>query len=219
MIPALCGNQSTLINVPYHRDIKYIKENKMSVSKLLFSAIILIFIISSMVSAGDTKVVEDFTLKNYDGKNYTLSDNKDAKAIVLMFIATRCPVSNAYNERMVSLYDDYTEKGVVFLGINSNKKENAEECEEHAEENDFEFPVLKDPENKIADKYDAQVTPEIFVVNSKLELLYHGRIDNSQKEDNVESQDLRNALDQILAGDEVKIADTKAFGCTIKRIN
>ena len=191
----------------------------MSLSKLFFGAILLVFLVSSMIIAGDTKVVEDFTLQNYDGEDYTLSDNKDAKAIVLMFIATRCPVSNAYNERMVSLYDDYTEKGVVFLGINSNKKENAEECKEHAEDNDFEFPVLKDPENKIADKYDAQVTPEIFVVNSKLELLYHGRIDNSQKEENVESQDLRNALDQILAGNDVNIADTKAFGCTIKRVN
>jgi peroxiredoxin len=185
----------------------------------MLTIILILMAISSLSFAGDVKFVEDFTLKNYDGKSYTLSDNKDAKAIVIMYIATRCPVSNAYNERMVKLYDDYASKGVVFLGINSNKKEDAEECEEHADENNFEFPVLKDPDNKIADKYDAQVTPEIYVVNSKLELLYHGRIDNSQKEDNVESQDLRNALDEILDGEEVKVADTKAFGCTIKRVN
>jgi peroxiredoxin len=172
-----------------------------------------------MSIAGQPKVVEGFTLKNYDGKTYTLSDYKDAKAIVIMFIATRCPVSNAYNERMVKLYDDYTSKGVVFLGINSNKKEDEEECEEHAKEKGFKFPVLKDVNNIVADKYDAQVTPEIYVVNSKFELLYHGRIDNSQKEDNVESHDLRNALDEILAGKTVKVADTKAFGCTIKRVN
>ena len=191
----------------------------MSLSRIMLTIILIVMAISSLSFAGDVKVVEDFTLKNYDGKSYTLSDNKDAKAIVIMYIATRCPVSNAYNERMVKLYDDYASKGVVFLGINSNKKEDAEECEEHAEENNFKFPVLKDPDNKIADKYDAQVTPEIYVVNSKLELLYHGRIDNSQKEDNVESQDLRNALDEILDGEEVKVADTKAFGCTIKRVN
>lgn len=191
----------------------------MSLSRIMLTIILILMAISSLSFAGDVKFVEDFTLKNYDGKSYTLSDNKDAKAIVIMYIATRCPVSNAYNERMVKLYDDYASKGVVFLGINSNKKEDAEECEEHADENNFEFPVLKDPDNKIADKYDAQVTPEIYVVNSKLELLYHGRIDNSQKEDNVESQDLRNALDEILDGEEVKVADTKAFGCTIKRVN
>jgi peroxiredoxin len=191
----------------------------MSLSRIFLSTILVALVISSISFAGDPKIVEDFTLKNYDGKSYTLSDNKDAKAIVVMYIATRCPVSNAYNERMVKLYDDYASKGVVFLGINSNKKEDAEECEEHAKEHDFKFPVLKDPDNKIADKYDAQVTPEIYVVNTKLELLYHGRIDNSQKEDNVESLDLRNALDEILAGKEVQVTDTKAFGCTIKRVN
>ena len=167
----------------------------------------------------EAKSVNDFTLNNYDGTSYTLSSNKDSKAIVIMFIATRCPVSNAYNERMTKLYNDYTTKGVTFVGINSNKKENAEECAEHAKENNFQFPVLKDPDNKIADEYDAQVTPEIYVVNSNLDLLYHGRIDNSQKEEGVESRDLRNALDQILAGENVAVANTKAFGCTIKRVN
>jgi peroxiredoxin len=191
----------------------------MLLSRLFFSAILIVLFVSSISLAGDPVVVEDFTLKNYDGKSYTLSDAKDAKAIVVMFIATKCPVSNAYNERMVKLYDDYRSKGVVFLGINSNKAEDSEDCKEHAEENEFQFPVLKDPNNKIADTYDAQVTPEIYVLNSKRELLYHGRIDNSQREDNVENQDLRNALDEILSGKEVKVADTKAFGCTIKRVN
>jgi len=191
----------------------------MSFSRTLFGAILVVLVISSISFAGDPKVVGDFTLENYDGKSYTLSETKDAKAIVIMYVATRCPVSNAYNERMVKLYDDYESKGIVFLGINSNKNEDAAECEEHAEENNFKFPILKDTDNKVADLYDAQVTPEIFVVNSNLELLYHGRIDNSQKEDNVESHDLRNALDDILAGNEVKVADTKAFGCTIKRVN
>jgi len=191
----------------------------MSFSRIFLSTILVVLIVSSMSFASDPVVVEDFTLKNYDGKSYTLSDAKDAKAIVVMFIATKCPVSNAYNERMVKLYDDYESKGVAFFGINSNKAEDSEDCEEHAEENGFQFPVLKDPNNKIADKYDAQVTPEIYVVNAKREVLYHGRIDNSQREDNVENQDLRNALDEILSGKEVKVADTKAFGCTIKRVN
>jgi peroxiredoxin len=191
----------------------------MSLKRIFLSTILVALFTSSISFASDTKVVADFTLKNYDGKSYTLSDNRDAKAIVIMYIATRCPVSNAYNERMVKLYDDYASKGVLFLGINSNKKEDTAECEEHAEENDFEFPVLKDHDNKVADQYDAQVTPEIYVVNAKLELLYHGRIDNSQKGDNVESRDLRNALDEILAGKEVQVTDTKAFGCTIKRVN
>ena len=191
----------------------------MSISKLFINSILVFLIVFSISYAGDPTVVEDFTLKNYDGKSYTLSDSKDAEAIVIMFISTKCPVSNAYNERMVKLYDDYASKGVIFLGINANKAEDSEDCKEHAEENDFEFPVLKDPNNTIADKYDAQVTPEIYVVNAKRELLYHGRIDNSQREDNVENQDLRKALDEILDGDAVSVTETKTFGCTIKRVN
>jgi len=191
----------------------------MSLSRLFLVTVILSLIVFSVGFAGNPTVVEDFTLKNYDGKSYSLSDAKDAKAAVIMFIATRCPVSNAYNERMVKLYEDYSSKNVVFFAINSNKTEDSEECKEHAEENGFKFPVLKDPDNVIADKYDAQVTPEIYVVNAKRELLYHGRIDNSQREDNVENQDLRKALDEILDGESVSLADTKAFGCTIKRVN
>ena len=191
----------------------------MYIGKLIINSALVLLILISMSYAGDPTIVEDFTLKNYDGKSYTLSDTKDVKAIVLMFIGTRCPVSNAYNERMVNLYNDYSSKDVVFLAINSNKAEDVGECKEHAEEHNFKFPVLKDLDNIVADKYDAQVTPEIYVVNTKRELLYHGRIDNSQREDNVENQDLRNALDEILDGEAVSVTETKAFGCTIKRVN
>ena len=190
----------------------------MSINRIFLNTFLVVLFVFSVGFANDPMVVEDFTLKNYDGKSYSLSDTKDAKAIVIMFISTNCPVSNAYNERMVKLYDDYASKDVVFLGINSNKAEDSEECEEHAAENDFEFPVLKDPNNTIADKFDAQVTPEIYVVNAKRELLYHGRIDNSQREDNVENHDLRKALDEILAGKAVSVTDTKSFGCAIKRV-
>ena len=188
-------------------------------SKLVIT-LIFIFILGIFVAhADDPQKEEDFTLKDYKGKSYTLSDYKEAKAIVIMFIATRCPISNAYNSRMVKLYDDYVSKNVVFLGINSNKQENTDEVKKHAEENKFKFTVLKDPKNVIADKYGAEVTPEIYVVNSKLELLYHGRIDDSRREEDVESHDLKNALDEILAGKAVSVKETKAFGCTIKRID
>lgn len=183
------------------------------------SLIALIVVLFSLTIAGDVVTVEDFTLNNYDGKSYSLSQFKDAKAVVIMFIATQCPVSNAYNDRMVKLYDEYAAKNVVFLGINSNKQEDVKEIKDHAEEHKFQFPVLKDPQNKIADKYQAQVTPEIFVVNSKHELLYHGRIDDSRREDEIDSHDLKDALDAILAGKPVENTETKAFGCSIKRVN
>lgn len=161
----------------------------------------------------------DFTLKDYNGKEYSLSDFKDSKAIVVMFIATQCPISNDYNERMVKLYQDYSPQNIAFVGINPNKQEDIEEIKEHSQKNKFAFPVLKDWDNVIADRFKASVTPEIYVLNPDFEELYHGRIDDSRREGNIKSQDLRAALDAILAGEPVPTTKTKAFGCTIKRVS
>jgi len=179
-----------------------------------------IFILFSTLSAGSgvSKVYNNFSLNDYNGKEFSLTDFKESKAIVIMFIATRCPVSNDYNERMAKVHADYKEKGVTFLGINSNKQEDIEEINEHAEENGLDFIILKDNNNVIADVFEASFTPEIYVLNPKFELLYHGRIDDSRKISKVEKQDLRTALDEILAGKEVSDKETKAFGCSIKRI-
>lgn len=160
----------------------------------------------------------NFTLPDYNGVKHSLTDYKNAKAVVVMFIATQCPISNAYNTRMVSLYNDYKSKNVVFVGVNANKQESVEEIKQHATEHGFEFAILKDDKNVIADKFGATVTPEIYVINSSLDILYHGRIDDSRRESDIASQDLRKALDEILAGIQVSVSKTKAFGCTIKRV-
>ncbi len=169
--------------------------------------------------ASEKTQVQNFSLADYDGNEHALTDYRDSKAIVLMFISTRCPVSNDYNERMARLYADYRDKGVAFIGINSNKEEDLEEIKTHAREHNFAFPILKDKNNVIADRLGATVTPEIYVLNSELELLYHGRIDDSRRESGVKTRDLRQALDEILAGKPVSVSRTKAFGCTIKRVD
>lgn len=185
--------------------------------KLFIAAL---FIIAVTAFAATPAKIENFSLNDYNGKQVSLTDFKDAKAIVLMFISTECPVSNAYNERMADLYKDYASKNIALVGINSNKAETPEDIKGHAEEHEFKFPILKDVNNVIADKLGANNTPEIFVVNSStLDVLYHGRIDNSQREAKVTTKDLRAALDEILAGKAVTVKETKAFGCTIKRIN
>ncbi len=170
-------------------------------------------------SLGKKGSIKNFTLKDYSGDEYSLKEFTDSEAIVIMFIATKCPVSNAYNQRMASLYEDYSDKPITFLGINSNKQEDIGEIKKHAKENGLEFVILKDPNNVIADKFNAKFTPEIFVLNSDFNILYHGRIDDSRKESEVESVDLRVALDEILDGKQVSITETKAFGCTIKRVD
>ncbi len=160
-----------------------------------------------------------FQLTTLDGKTFSLAEaEKSHKAVVLRFIATTCPYSNAYNDRMRRMAEDYSKKGVLFVGINSNKTEPADEMQTHARTHKLGFTLAKDPGNKVADLYDAKRTPEVYVVGSDGKLLYHGRIDENYEEPSkVASPDLKNALDQILAGQPVAKAETKAFGCTIKR--
>jgi len=161
-----------------------------------------------------------FALTTLDGQGFTLAEAaRSHKAVVVMFIATQCPYSNAYNDRMRDMAAAYAKRGVLFVGINSNKTEPAEEVANHAKKHGFGFPLMKDPENKVADLYDARHTPEIYVVDSQGILRYHGRIDeNYENPAGVTSPDLKNALEDMLAGKPIQRAETKAFGCSIKRV-
>ena len=162
----------------------------------------------------------EFTLSTVDGKTFSLTDAaRSHKAVVVMFIATKCPYSNAYNDRMRDMAAAYAKQGILFAGINSNKSEPADEVVAHARQHGLAFPLMKDPNNKVADLYDARHTPEIFVVDPEGKLRYHGRIDeNYENPSKVTSPDLKNALDAMLAGRQIAKAETKAFGCSIKRV-
>jgi len=161
--------------------------------------------------------IEDFTLPDVDSKDYSLKSLAGKNGTVLLFIAVQCPVSNAYNERMEKLAQDYKARGINVIGINSNVKEDAAAVKAHAAEHNYTFTILKDPDNKIADKLGASVTPEAYFLDANNKLLYHGRIDNARNADQVQTTDLRNALEAALAGKAIEKTEAKAFGCTIKR--
>ena len=162
--------------------------------------------------------VADFQLRDLDGKAVSLSSLKGPVTVVT-FIATQCPVSNSYNQRMIDLYKDYASKNVKFIFVNANRSEPASEVREHAKRVGFSFPVYKDPDNVVADRFDAQVTPESYVIDSAGILRYHGSIDDEMNVARVHVQRLRQALDALLAGKPVQAMETKAFGCTIKRVH
>ena len=101
--------------------------------------LLFLLIISVAAFAGDMKSLKigdkapSFALKNYNGKDFTLEKLlKENKYTVLMWISTECPVSNAYNERMVKLYDVYASKGIAFIGMNSNKAEMVSDIKKHS---------------------------------------------------------------------------------------
>ena len=161
--------------------------------------------------------IDDFKLPDADGVDHSLKSLMGKKGAVLIFIATKCPVSNGYNDRMEKLAQDYQAKGINVIGINSNVTEPAAEVKSHATDKHLTFTILKDEGNKIADRLGATRTPEAYVLDANSKLVYHGRIDNSQKLESITSNDLREALDEMLAGKQVSKTGGAAFGCTIKR--
>jgi peroxiredoxin len=161
--------------------------------------------------------IADFTLPDASGKEHTLTSLAGKKGSVLIFMAVQCPVSNAYNDRMEKLAQDYKAKGINVIGINSNVAESADAVKAHAAEKNLTFTILKDAGNKIADRLGASVTPEAYFLDASNKLLYRGRIDNSKNAEGVTSSELRDAIEATLAGKPIAKTTANAFGCTIKR--
>jgi len=192
---------------------------------LLRSALLLSFLSSAycIIAEEKPKPIEmdklvpfDFKLKTADGKaEYTLSQFK-GKILVIEFLATRCPYSLAQDKVIRQICADYSKKGVAFLGINSNKQEPAEEVAKHQKEKKLGFPVLKDWNNVVADLFKAITTPHVFVIDAKGVLRYKGAIEPQR---GTKTPHLRNALDDLLAGKEVRLKETRQWGCTIKRVS
>ncbi|MDQ6708595.1 MAG: redoxin domain-containing protein [Acidobacteriota bacterium] len=159
---------------------------------------------------------QDFTVRGPDGSPKSFSELKGDTTVVV-FLSARCPVSNAYTERMQEVYRDYSPRGVKFIFVNANQNEPAAEVLEHAKRAGFPFPVYRDVGNAAADRFGAQVTPETLVIDRSGAIRYRGAIDDSQNPARIHKQGLRLALDAVLAGKTVASPETKAFGCTIKR--
>ena len=191
------------------------------VASLLASVIV---VVNGSTIAGDVPAppaigatIADFSLPDANGKEQTLASLAGKHGAVLIFIAVQCPVSNAYNERMEKLAQDYKAKGINVIGINSNVAESADAVKAHAAEKKLTFPILKDAGNKVADRLGASVTPEAYFIDAGNKLLYRGRIDNSKNAEGVTTSELRDALEATLAGKPITKTTANAFGCSIKR--
>ena len=160
--------------------------------------------------------MENFSLADTSGKMQSLNEMKGTKGSVIIFVSAQCPVVRMYNERMNQIASDYQAKGINVIGINSNVTENGEQIKSHAALT-FNFPVLIDKNSVLADKLGATRTPEVYYVDSKNTLLYHGAIDNDRFGKNVTEKYLTSAFDLSLAGKKIEKTSVDAFGCTIKR--
>jgi thiol-disulfide isomerase/thioredoxin len=174
----------------------------------------------------------DFNLPGTDGKNYRLNDFKNKQILVIIFTCNHCPTAQSYEERIIQLVKDYSGKGVAFVAISPNDPkavrpdelgytdlgDDLEDMKIRAAYRKFNFPYLYDGETQeTARKYGPVATPHVFIFDKERLLRYVGRIDDSEEGVHPGTKhDTRNALDQMLAGQPVTVAQTKTFGCSVK---
>ena len=171
-------------------------------------------------SAGDFAVgtvLEDFKLTDTNGAEQSFNKLKGEKGTILVFLSAQCPVVKSYNPRIAAFAKSYNAKGINVVGVNSNATESLEWVKSNAAEN-YDFPVLIDKGNVLADKLGATVTPEIYFFDEKGKLLYKGAIDNDRSGENVTNNYLQDAVDAKSAGKAIAKTSANAFGCSIKRV-
>ena len=166
----------------------------------------------------------DFSLiDTISGDFINLSQVISEKATVIMFICNHCPYVKHVNEELVSLSNEYIAKGISFVGISSNDvlnypDDSPEMMKVAGEELGYSFPYLYDETQDIARAYDAACTPDFYVFDENLKLVYRGQMDGSRPGNDIPNngEDLRGALDSILAGESINQDQKPSMGCNIK---
>ncbi len=171
----------------------------------------------------DTKA-PDFNLPDAVTSNrYSLSELKGEKGTVIMFLSNHCPFVKHVNDEIVRVANDYRVTGFSFIGIMSNNVEAYPEDHpdlmlKAARKYHYPFPYLYDHTQEVAKAYDAACTPDFYLFNSELKLIYRGQLDNSRPGNGIPAngRDLREALDAVLSNSQVTGPQKPSIGCNIK---
>jgi len=163
-----------------------------------------------------------FNLKGTDDKVYSPGDFADSKILVVIFMCNHCPYVKAVIGRLVSLQDEFADRGVRLIGINPNDEkiypeDSLENMKHYYNEWKMNFPYLRDDTQETAKSYDAVCTPDIYVYDENRILRYRGRIDDNWKDENsVSKRELADALTDLLEGRQVSENQNPSMGCSIK---
>jgi peroxiredoxin len=173
----------------------------------------------------------DFSLPGVDGKMHKLSDYASRPILMVAFLCNHCPISQMYEDRVQQLADDYKDKGVAVVVIepndpkairideldSSDMSDSLEEMKIRVAYRHLRYPYLYDGETQAVTRaYGPQATPHVFIFDKERKLRYEGRVDNSYRMEKVKTHEARDAIDALLAGKEVAVKHTGAFGCSTK---
>lgn len=175
--------------------------------------------------AGNIQVgskIEPFQLRDYRGADRSLKDFSDKKVVVLAFLGCECPVAKLYGPRLAQMAKEFEQKGVAFVGINSNQQDSSSDITKYAKDAHIEFPILKDVNNVLADTLGVQRTPDILVLDSDRVVRYRGRVDDQHlvgvSRSKAGQNYLHDALEEILSGKTVSHPNEPAVGCFVGRV-
>ncbi|SDQ56894.1 thioredoxin family protein [Flagellimonas zhangzhouensis] len=177
---------------------------------------------SNMLPLG-TKAPDFTLLDTVSDSTLSLDAVKGEKGTVIMFICNHCPFVIHVNPEISKLAKEYQSKGVGFVAISSNDVENYPQdspdlMKEKATEADYTFPYLYDESQAVAKAYDAACTPDFYLFDADLNLVYRGQLDDSRPQNGIPltGSDLRNALDSLLEGKSIAADQKPSLGCNIK---
>ncbi|MCW5966392.1 MAG: redoxin family protein [Bryobacterales bacterium] len=198
---------------------------------------ILLFCFTFVLCAADPaplaigSIAPDFSLPGVDGKVHNLSEFRSSEVLAVVFTCNHCPTAQLYEMRINRLAEQYRAKGVAFVAIAPNDPEavrldelgysdvndGLDDMKIRAKFRNYQMPYLYDGESqKVSRAYGAQATPHVFLFDSNRKLQYQGRVDDNQRENLVKVHDARDAIEALLAGKPVAMANRPVFGCSVK---
>ena len=166
--------------------------------------------------------IRDFSLPGVDGRNWSPGDFADAKVLIINFTCNHCPFVTGSQDRVDRLYAEYAPQGVRMIAINSNETDNHpndsfDDMVKRARELDLQYPYVRDESQEIALAYGALRTPHFYVFDADRKLRYTGRMDDNPRDaSKATTNELKDALDDLLAGREVRTPLTNPIGCNVK---
>jgi peroxiredoxin len=158
--------------------------------------------------------VKDFTMPNImseENKEITLSEFKDKKPVVLVFMAYTCPATWSYEGRLGKLVEEFG-KDVAFIGVRCNGSENNEAMRKYIESKNFTFPVVLDRKGQLSAYFDVKVTPTFILIDKAGKMRYWGNLDDNSEEKSVKNTYLKSAIQAVLNDKAVATKRTQVFG-------
>ena len=163
-----------------------------------------------------------FRLSTLEGEEVLVSAADSARVTVVCFLGTECPLVKLYAARLSMYSDLFARRGVRFVGVNSNRQDEPEDIRAYLAEHPLSFPMVRDENNAVADAYEATRTPEVFVLDAEMKLRYRGRVDDQYEpgisRNAATRDDMKLAIEEVLAGEAVTIAVTEPTGCMIGKV-